>query len=151
MMTCHDCGENLDSIAVPDACPRCGATRRDATVRPPTAVAIAAVYSPTVFVDPIHASPNDEFDYYNTVATLGAPTSNPATSLMVEVHPRDETVCLVAKCVTTNFSTLCTETSSVHSSTADQAVDRPQPDLYRLDPPTDRVPRAESAETNPSD
>jgi hypothetical protein len=108
MMTCHDCGEDLDLVAAGDACPRCGSARRDATVRPPTVVAIAAVYSPTVLVDPVHASPDDEFDYYNTGAMLGMPTTRQVTSLLVEVHARDEDHPWLVANITTEGKPSCT-------------------------------------------
>lgn len=45
VMTCPVCGANLDAVPVDDPCPKCGSTRRDATVIPPTVAAIAAVWS----------------------------------------------------------------------------------------------------------
>jgi hypothetical protein len=48
MMTCHDCGAGLDDVPVGDPCPKCGSTRRDATVFAPPATAKVVVPTPTI-------------------------------------------------------------------------------------------------------
>lgn len=45
MMTCHDCGANLDEVPVGTACPNCGLKRRDATVSPPTIAAVGHIFA----------------------------------------------------------------------------------------------------------
>ena len=45
MMSCPDCQTNLDQVPVGDPCPTCGGMRRDAVVTPPTANAIARVFT----------------------------------------------------------------------------------------------------------
>jgi hypothetical protein len=42
MMTCPDCGENLDAVPDGSPCPKCGGLRRDATVKVETVVGVAA-------------------------------------------------------------------------------------------------------------
>jgi hypothetical protein len=48
MMSCPDCGENLDDVPVGQPCPQCGGLRRDATVVAQPAVAHAEAFMPTV-------------------------------------------------------------------------------------------------------
>jgi hypothetical protein len=50
METCHDCGTNLDRVALGSPCPSCGSIRRDATVRPETVAAVASVPAPSISV-----------------------------------------------------------------------------------------------------
>jgi predicted RNA-binding Zn-ribbon protein involved in translation (DUF1610 family) len=48
MMNCHDCGAGLDDVPVGDPCPKCGSTRRDATVFAHPATAEVVVPTPTI-------------------------------------------------------------------------------------------------------
>lgn len=48
VMTCPDCGANLDEVPVGQRCPHCGGSRRDATAYPETATAHASVPRPTI-------------------------------------------------------------------------------------------------------
>jgi hypothetical protein len=50
METCHDCGTNLDRVALGSPCPSCGSIRRDATARPETVAAVASVPAPSISV-----------------------------------------------------------------------------------------------------
>jgi hypothetical protein len=94
MMTCPDCGENLNRVPTDQPCPACGGRRRDAMATPAAVAAVATIYSPTVVVTTTNspAEPEAEFVYYDTNAALAVP---PATlprveSLGVDVHRPDE-------------------------------------------------------------
>jgi len=49
-MTCHDCGEPLDTVPVGQPCPQCRGVRRDAMVMAQTAEARAEAMSPTIAI-----------------------------------------------------------------------------------------------------
>jgi hypothetical protein len=48
VMSCPDCGQQLDDVPVGDPCLRCGGQRRDATVHAQTVIGVATVISPGV-------------------------------------------------------------------------------------------------------
>ena len=50
MMRCPDRGADLDKVPVDQPCPKCGSARRDATPRPPTVEATAAVPPPSILM-----------------------------------------------------------------------------------------------------
>ena len=52
MMSCPDCGADLNDVPVGDPCPKCGGTRRDATVSPGTIEARVSIPTPGILIEP---------------------------------------------------------------------------------------------------
>jgi hypothetical protein len=82
MMTCSDCGANLDRVPVGMPCPSCHSLRRDATVPATTVNAADLLHPPEMFDEDDGFVPSNEAEALTTSMSVEGILAEPVDALL---------------------------------------------------------------------